>query len=334
MTIRAAKELVRHFLSSVDEASSEELPAVISKFCALQHTSYLSFPWREIHGAEKLAQEFWQPFRLSFSAMQRREDIFFAGTNAGDQSTWVVSMGHYMALFDDTWLNIPPTNSTTMVRYAEFHQVDDGQIRQSGIFIDLIGVMRQAGFDPLPEETGHHFVYPGPRTHDGILLEDQDPNETVKTSNLVDKMVADLDELNVSGNDRCPPELLARTWHDNMVWYGPAGIGATHTIHRYQQQHQYPFREGLKNKVFNGHVARLAEGNYAGFFGWPNLNNSPAGFLGTPESDLSVDMQVVDIYRREGDKLAENWVIIDLPYWLAQQGIDVFECIQHEGRAK
>ena len=29
-------------------------------------------------------------------------------------------------------------------------------------------------------------------------------------------------------------------------------------------------------------------------------------------SDRSADMRVVDIYRREGDKIAENWVLIDL----------------------
>ncbi len=39
-------------------------------------------------------------------------------------------------------------------------------------------------------------------------------------------------------------------------------------------------------------------------------------------------MQVVDVYRREGDKLAENWVFIDIPYWLKQQGLDVLERTQ------
>ena len=36
-------------------------------------------------------------------------------------------------------------------------------------------------------------------------------------------------------------------------------------------------------------------------------------------------MRVVDVYRREGDKLQENWVIIAIPYWLNQQGLDVLE---------
>ena len=34
-------------------------------------------------------------------------------------------------------------------------------------------------------------------------------------------------------------------------------------------------------------------------------------------------MRVVDVYRRDGDKLAENWVLIDLPHWLSMQGLDV-----------
>jgi hypothetical protein len=34
-------------------------------------------------------------------------------------------------------------------------------------------------------------------------------------------------------------------------------------------------------------------------------------------------MRIVDIYRRDGDKLAENWVFIDLLHYLSMQGLDV-----------
>ena len=34
-------------------------------------------------------------------------------------------------------------------------------------------------------------------------------------------------------------------------------------------------------------------------------------------------MRVVDVYRRSGDKLAENWVFIDLLHYFRQQGLDV-----------
>jgi len=97
-------------------------------------------------------------------------------------------------------------------------------------------------------------------------------------------------------------------------------------IDRYREQHQLPFRSQLADKKFNGHVCRIAEGNYACFFGWPNLSNTPiGGWLGLPGGQVNAKMQVVDVYRREGEKLKENWVLIDLPYWLSQQGLDVFE---------
>lgn len=111
-----------------------------------------------------------------------------------------------------------------------------------------------------------------------------------------------------------------------MIWYGPCGIGAQYTIPRYQKGHQMPFRSGLKDKVFNGHVCRFAEGNFSCFFGWPNLSNKPiGGFLGLPGGEVKADMQVVDVYYRQDDKLSENWVLIDIPYWLKQQGLDILE---------
>jgi hypothetical protein len=40
-----------------------------------------------------------------------------------------------------------------------------------------------------------------------------------KTLEVLNRMITDLDELNKSKNDKCPPELLARTWNqDDMVW--------------------------------------------------------------------------------------------------------------------
>ncbi len=50
--------------------------------------------------------------------------------------------------------------------------------------------------------------------------------------------------------------------------------------------------------------------------------------MGLPATGANIDMRVVDIYRRDGDKLAENWVFIDTPYVLKQQGLDIFERMQ------
>jgi hypothetical protein len=120
-------------------------------------------------------------------------------------------------------------------------------------------------------------------------------------------------------------EELARTWRDDMIWWGPAGIGATYTIERYIRQHAGPFRDALNEGYrFNGHLCRLAEGHFGGFFGWANLTvRNAGGYMGMTAGPGPADMRVVDMYREENGKLAENWIFIDLLHWLNQQGLDV-----------
>jgi hypothetical protein len=47
--------------------------------------------------------------------------------------------------------------------------------------------------------------------------------------------------------------------------------------------------------------------------------------MGLPASGKSGDMRVIDMYRRDGDKLTENWIFIDFLHFWKQQGIDILE---------
>ncbi|TRX56767.1 nuclear transport factor 2 family protein [Thalassomonas sp. M1454] len=320
----ANKQLVLSYYQALEQSNQNTVGDVVKQYTRDDYHFYGVHPFNEIHGSEAVTKVFWQPFMQAFKNIQRRQDVFMAGKCA-DGSEWVTSMGHFMALFDDDWLGIPRSKKLVMIRYADFNCVEDGKITRTGFFCDIINVMNQVGINPLTIETGHSFTYPGPRTHDGVMLDEKDPAEAEKTMSILNQMIDDLSQLNETANDNYPPEILARTWSENMVWYGPAGIGASYTIPRYQKQHSYPFRQGLTDKVFNGHICRYAEGDYACFFGWPNLSNTASGgFLGLPGGKRA-DMRVVDVYRRQGDKLEENWVIIDIPYWLKQQGLDILE---------
>jgi hypothetical protein len=326
--LQDAKSVVTSFYEDLGAMSFNGIGQALSRHVSTDYRWRGVYPFGEGLDANRVRQDVYEPLRRAFPERQWRRDIFFAGINdaSEDKQIWTCSMGHLMGLFDEPWLGIPPTGRIATLRFAEFHRVEDSKIAETAVHFDIIDLMRQAGCYPLPEQTGAHFAYPGPRTHDGIQLHKSDPADGEATMALLNRMIADLDELNKSGDDRCPPEYLARTWRDDMVWYGPAGIGATMSIPRYQKQHQNPFREGLTDKVYNGHIARIAEGDYAGFFGWPNLSNRPAGgFLGLPATQTQGEMRVVDIYRREGDKLAENWVFMDIPYYLKMQGLDIFE---------
>lgn len=328
--IQAAKRVVLDYYAALDAAPVEELGATIRKFTAADYHWRAVHPFHELSDASDVAERFWAPVRSAFSPLQRRPDIFLAGPSSLDDShdAWVCQMGHLLGLFDAPWLAIPPTGKMCFIRYAEFHRVSGSHIAETALFVDLISVMRQAGHYPLPPQTGASHIHPGPRTHDGILREAQDVDQGLITMGLVDQMISDLFAANETGNrtgdNRIPRSVLAKSWHDDMIWNGPDGIGATYTIDRYQQQHQNPFRFNLSNKRFNGHVTRFAEGEYACFFGWANLTNTAdGGFMGLPGNNTPADMRVVDLYRRDGDKLAENWVFIDLLHWLAMQGLDV-----------
>ncbi len=328
MKYQAAKKLVRQYFDAMEAATPETVTDVLRQYTSDDYDWRGVYPFRQQRGAEAAADVFWKPFMHALRHMQRRQDIFIAGENeiAEVGGIWVMSMGNFMGLFDADWLGIPRTRKMANVRYAEFSCVEDGKITKTGLFLDIMGLMVQAGTYPLPPMTGAYFNYPGPRTHDGLRFDDDAPEEGVATLELLNRMIDDLTQANVSGSMGFPADALRKTWQEGMIWYGPAGIGASYTVPRYQEQHQLPFRNNLDDKVFNGHVCRFAEGNFACFFGWPNLSNRAiGGFLGLPAGAGSADMQVVDVYRRDGDKLAENWVLIDLIWWLKQQGLDVLK---------
>ena len=287
-------------------------------------------PCNEQFGPKAVSDQFWRPLKKALSNLQRRMDIFFAGENniEGYQGIWVASMGHLLGLFDSPWLEIPPTRKIVMLRYGEFNHIVDDKIIETAMFFDIPHFMMQAGFNPFPPQTGAHLVQPGPMTHNGLVYQSLPDEEGTKTLNAIEFMIEDSKNWS-GGSDEPLVDELRRSWNEDMIWWGPSGIGATYTIERYAEQHSGPFRAGFTDRKFNGHVCRIAEGAFGGFFGWPNLTLTPTGgFMGMPGSAKSADMRVIDFYRREGEKLTENWVFIDLLHFWKMQGVDILKRMQ------
>ncbi len=322
MAFQTEKDLLRAHHAALSAATPATVAQALARQTAPDWHWRGMHPWHERTGAEAVAEAFWTPFLTSMSRVQRREDVFFAGRNQidGFNSVWVVSMGHLLGLFDAPFLGLRPTRRIVMLRYAEFHRIETGRIVETAFFCDLLHLMRQTGQCPLPPQTGAHLVHPGPLGHDGLLYGPQPVAGGEQTLDLICRMIG---AINDHRSYATPADELAAHWHDDMLWWGPEGIGASFTIARYIEQHQRPFRQQLTDRAFNGHVARLAEGHFGGFFGWPNLSLTPTGgFMGLPAGPRA-DMRVVDIYRRDGDMLAENWIFIDMLHFLNMQGLDL-----------
>ncbi|MCP4934095.1 MAG: nuclear transport factor 2 family protein, partial [bacterium] len=158
---QAAKTTVRNYFDELENATPETVTDVLKEFTSEEYLWRGVYPFREQHGAEGVAATFWEPLMRSLSRMQRRQDIFIGGTNEISGEQWVMSMGNFMGLFDADWLGIRHTRKMAKLRYAEFNCVVDGKITQTGLFIDIIGLMVQAGSYPLPPSTGVYFNYPG-----------------------------------------------------------------------------------------------------------------------------------------------------------------------------
>ena len=325
MDFQAEKDIVRTYYAALDAAEGDALDAVMEVHVAKAYIWRGFHPFHEQTSGQAVADMFWKPLKQGFKCLTRRMDIFIAGRNEidGFKSTWVVSMGHLMGRFDEPWLDMPPTRKLAMMRYCEFNKVEGDKITETAMFFDIPQVMMQAGLQPFPAQTGAQLVQPGPVTHTGLCFEPQDPAEGERTLAAINFMIGDIRDW----KDREPEGLeieLPRSWNDDMLWWGPAGIGASYTVEGYIRGHAGPFRDGLGDATFNGHLCRLAEGEFGGFFGWPNLTLLPTGgFMGMPATGRHADMRVIDMYRREGDKLSENWIFIDLLHFWNQQGVDI-----------
>ena len=321
------KDIARAFYAQLDAAQGADVASALAAHCAPDLVWHGFHPLNDLIGPEAVANAFYVPLKSALSAMQRRMDIFIAGRNACDDgaSVWVASMGHFMGLFDAPWLGIKPTRKIAMLRYAEFLKIEGGKITETAMFFDIPHLMVQAGQNPFPPQTAANLVQPGPMTHSGLCFGATDPAEAAKTMHAINYMVGDIKTW-TGGREEPLVDELRRSWNEDMIWWGPTGIGATYTIERYAEQHSGPFRAGFKDRKFNGHVAKIAEDHFGGFFGWPNLTLEPTGgFMGMPATGKASDMRVIDMYRRDGDKLTENWIFIDLLHFWKQQGVDILE---------
>lgn len=323
MDFRSEKQLVLNLHEALIDTGSDKLGQEMARFTRQDYIWRGFHPFNELHGPTDVANTFWTPLKKSLNRLQRRMDVFFAGQNycVDDGAVWVCSMGHLMGLFDQPWLGIKPTRKMVFLRYCEFHKVIDRKISETAMFFDIPHLMMQAGLNPFGQQTAAHLVQPGPMTHDGLLYSAHDPAEGQKTMQAIEAMITDLGQWQ-SGLPLT--EELSRSWNDDMIWWGPAGIGSTYTIDRYAEQHSGPFRAGFSDRSNTNHLCRIAEGHYGGFFGWPNFTAVPTGgFMGMPATGKAGEFRVIDIYRRSGDKLTENWVFIDLLHFWKQQGVDL-----------
>ena len=330
-SIAAAKTLVWAALqalpgntASTPTATSAD-PA-LAQFFAPDCEWHCFHPINQLLGTAQIASAFWQPLMHAMPNLERRTDLFFAGEFdgrfCGGAGVWVTAHGTLCGTMVRDWLGIPASGDAVYVRIGEFYRVEGDKIVEARVLLDLVDVMRQCGFQVLPPSSGLDIVVPGPQMHDGLLLSPQDATATTRTMQVLEGMIGGLRSFNQK--DLKSMGMHAH-WHPDMMWYGPCGIGTTRQVEGFQKHHQKPFLHAFPDRVGGNHRARFAEGMFVASTGWPSVRATHAGdYLGVPATHKPITMRVADWWRREGDVLRENWVMIDLPELLLQMDVDLF----------
>lgn len=280
-----------------------------------------SHPLNERVGAPGVVEALWRPLLAAVPDLERRDDVLLAG--AWRDAPWVAACGHYVGTFARDWLDVPATGVPVSIRYGEITRLDGGRIVEAYVFLDLLDVMRQAGVWPLAPPLGSAERWPGPRTHDGVIAAPRDAAESAESLRLVEAMIAGLMEFDGRTLESMGQQ---RFWDvERMMWCGPAGIGTCRGLRGFQDVHQRPFLAAFPDRLGGDHRCRIGEGAYVASTGWPSIRATHAGggFLGLPPTGRAITMRVMDFWRRDAGRLAENWVFIDLPHLLLQMGYDV-----------
>ena len=313
------KERIFKYLQDIVRA--HESPAAMRAYFSDDVLWQGCAPFDTQQGIESVWATLWQPLQHSFVRMRRRIDILLGGECEGED--WVASTGYIVGDFQRDWLGISATGRETLIRYGEFYQLEHDKIVKAYVILDLIEVMQQAGCDPLPPSRGISGFVPPPRTADGILIDQQPTVESTKTFQIAYEML--FQGMNRFDQEHKETMRFPSYWHENMHWFGPAGIGTTRNLKEFEDNHQLPWLRAFPDRRVVWESPMFGDGHYAATAGWREVVTTHTGpFLGNPATGERIECRVMDFWRREADLLSENWVLIDIIDMFRQFGVDLF----------
>ncbi len=321
----AAKRLVWKALEGLP-SSSEAVATSLARYFASDCAWHVAHPVNAVEGVA-IEEALWGPLRRAFPGLERRCDIFMGGTwqIEGEATIWIATTGHYLGRFAAPLFGIAPTGGAATLRFGEFYRVDAAceRIVECRVLLDFVDLMRQAGQPVLPPSRGVDGLAPGPREHDGLMIDGRDAAHGAASLALVEDMIfGGLKKFD--GRDLASMG-MERFWHPRMLWMGPGGIGTTCGIDGFQQHHQAPFLHAFPDRQGGNHRARIGDGPFVASTGWPSVTATHAGdYLGVPATNRRIGMRVMDWWSCRDGLLTENWIFIDLPHLMLQMGVDLF----------
>lgn len=333
----AHKRLLADFLAAIATCPLEGLAGVLNKYAHEDATWEIFHPFNTLKGLDEVCQSFWAPLKRSFPDLEVRQHFALAGEYDGEE--WVSTLGHVMGSFEAAWIGIPATHQVCYLRLGLNAVVEDGKIARVYVLLDIVDVMRQAGYYPFREMPGSPELWPAPPCSSGADLYGYDPELGLRTLTVAREMQEGLAPPAKDLAEHRAKAVHSPHWHRNMNWYGPAGVGSCRGRRQHTEYHGRLFIQAFPDRFGGshntqwpesgpGHYIRIGDGHFAVTGGWPSLRgtHTGSGWLGMPPTGRTVDMRVADWYRTDHDHLlVDNWVMIDTLHILGQVGHDVLD---------
>jgi predicted ester cyclase len=298
-------------------------PAAAPDILAPEAVWDVGAPVDRVEGRDAVAATVLEPLRAALAHVHRRDEIVIGGENRRDEGgTWVACVTHYVGTHVGPLWGVAPSGRLAMLRAGEFHRVEaDGRISAARIILDLPDLMLQGGRNPFGRSLGAELTFPPPATQDGVCPAPEGGAESLR---VVEGMLADLhvfDPATVDSPNQTGP---TGWWAEDMLWWGPAGIGSNFRWEGFVRDHRAPFLHAFPDRKGGDHYARVGDGAFAAVSGWPSMTMTHRGdYLGTPATGRALTLRVMDFYRIAGGRVAENWVMLDLVDLFHQMGTDL-----------
>lgn len=333
-TARQNKNLIAPFLAALRDCNVSLAQQELSTLLTPDTVIHMCFPFGDLN-AENFHDTCFEPLAAAMPDFERRDVILVGGTTPeGDD--WVGCCGSYVGTFVAPFLDIPPTGHLAYMRFHEFYRFVDGAVAEVQAIWDIPELMMQANAWPMAPSLGREWHTPGPINQDGLMDQSSDISRSLHCRDHVLDMLTAL-----TRHPKEPVEAmeLEKFWHANMTWYGPAGIGTTRGISGFRHWHQIPFLNAMPDRgqfpdETKGHF--FAEGDYVAVTGWPDMVQTitGSGWMGIVPSGQKINLRSLDFWRLDGDKIRENWVLVDLLDIYNQLGVDVFDRLREFNKAR
>lgn len=319
-----ARQILIRLLTEPETA----LPALARAHIPADAVWDISAPIEQLVGPEAVLEGLILPLRRALPHLDRRDLLFIGGDNIrAEGGQWCAAVTHYVGHFTAPLLGIAPSDHLVFLRSGEFYRVEGDQIIQARIIIDLPDLLLQQGRLPFPGSYGAEITFPAPATQDGLLP--NAPDRSATSIGVVNRMIESLHVFDPKTNLSEGQIGEGGTWADDMMWYGPAGIGSNVRWEGFVKDHRESFLHAFPDRKGGNHYCRIGDGDYAALSGWPSMTMTHQGdYLGVPASGKDLTLRVMDFYRirytgGEG-RIAENWVMLDYVDLMQQMGVDIF----------